>query len=130
MIKTRAEQVITVQDWDELVQKTYGRPYSFQQQNGCKDRQRIRISVPIEDPYDNENDTIPEIVNHPEMGVSFKAWLDRDPKQTLNADDCKYDWVVPLWWERNFYPNVDMIINDLHSKGLIDAGEYSIDIDW
>ena len=35
-----------------------------------------------------------------------------------------------LWWERNFYPDVSMIINDLHSKGLLPAGDYSIDIDW
>ena len=29
-----------------------------------------------------------------------------------------------------FYPNFQMIANDLHEKGLLPAGEYSIDIDW
>jgi len=68
-------------------------------------------------------------VNDPKMGVSFKAWLARDPKQKLNADS-HTDYGVGLWWYRNFYPNVEMIINDLHARGLIKAGEYSIDIDW
>ena len=64
------------------------------------------------------------------MGVSFKAWLERDPKQKLNADDCDCPSAITMWWERNFYPDVQMIANDLHSKGLLPAGEYVINIDW
>jgi hypothetical protein len=84
------------------------------------------------------------------MGVSFKAWLERDPNASLNPSDKEligspYYWGeteddkikykedtghINMFWERNFYPNLDMIINDLHSKGLIEAGEYEIDIDW
>jgi hypothetical protein len=130
MIKTKNVKVIDVSDWDELVEKTYGRPYSFQQQDGCKSRQHVGISVPSEYVDDFENDTVPEVVNHSEMGVSFKAWLERDPKQSLPGRDDKDNFSLVLWWERNFYPNVDMVINDLHSKGLLKAGEYEIDIDW
>lgn len=130
MLKTRTEKVIDVSDWDSLVIETYGRPYSFQQQDGCKERQRVRISIP-DKAYDYKNDTIPEEVNHEDMGVSFKAWLSRDPKQELNSDD---EWDrkngLNLWWERNFYPDVQMIANDLHEKGLVEAGKYVIDIDW
>lgn len=65
------------------------------------------------------------------MGVSFKAWLARDPKQPLNSPD---EWDrkngLSLWWQRNFYPDVQMVANDLYEKGLIEAGEYVIDIDW
>lgn len=129
-LKVRTEQVIDVSDWDDLVMETYGKPYNFQQQDGCKDRQRVRITIP-DKPCDFENDTVPEVVNHRDMGVSFKSWLARDPKQPLNSKD---GWVrkhgVELWWERNFYPDVQMIANDMHDKGLIAAGDYVIDIDW
>lgn len=131
-ISTRTEQVIAVGDWDHLVETTYGRPYSFQQQDGCKERQRVTLTIPDET-YDFENDTVPEVVNHEDMGVSFKAWLERDPKQLLNG--LRPDWgtglsSLNLWWERNFYPTVGMVANDLHAKGLIEAGTYTIDIDW
>lgn len=129
-ISTRTEQIIDVGDWDQLVIDTYGKPYSFQQQDGCKERQRVKITIPDE-AYDYENDTVPEIVNHEDMGVSFQAWLDRDPKQPLDSPD---EWDrqngLSMWWERNFYPTVEMIANDLYEKGLIEAGEYTIDIDW
>ncbi len=127
----RTEQVISVQDWDDVVSTTYGRMYSLQQQDGCKGRGREQITVPDEEAEDFENDTVPEKVNDPKMGVSFDAWLARDPAQKLNTED---DWErehgLRLWWCRNFYPSVQMVANDLHAKGLLPAGEYSIDIDW
>lgn len=131
-ITARTEQVIDVGDWDNLVETTYGRPYSFQQQDGCKERQRVKITIPDE-AYDYENDTIPEVVNHEDMGVSFKAWLERDPKQLLNG--LRPDWdtglsSLQLWWERNFYPDVQMVANSLYRMELIEAGTYTIDIDW
>lgn len=128
-LKTRTETVISVDDWDDLVRKTYDRVYVFQQQDGCKERQRVRLTVPAPD-EDFENDTVPEVVNHDEMGVSFAAWLARDPKQLLTGKDSQNSWSLGMWWERNFYPDVQMIANDLYEKGLIDAGEYVIDIDW
>lgn len=125
--KIVTERVVEVSEWDALVSETYGKPYSFQQQDGCKERQRFNITIPDRD-YDYGNDTIPEVVNHDEMGVSFKAWLARDPDQHL--PDEKGSWSLALWWERNFYPDVQTIANDLHSKGLIEAGDYVINIDW
>lgn len=126
-ISTRTELVIDVSDWDTLVTETYQRPYSFQQQDGCKDRQRVQITIP-DDTWDYDNDSVPEVVNGEEMGVSFKAWVERDPKQELPND--KNSWSLSLFWERNFYPDVQMVANDLHAKGLIEAGDYVIDIDW
>ena len=125
-IQIKQINTITVQDFDELVRSTYSKPYSFQQQDGCKNRELVAISVPA-DPEDYDNDSVPEIVNYEDMGVSFSAWLARDPEQLLPGED---KWITELWWERNFYPDVSMIINDLHSKGLLPAGDYSIDIDW
>lgn len=144
-MKTKTVKVIDVSDWDKLVQETYGRVYSFQQQDDCKSRGHEYIDVPCE-PEDYENDILPEKVNHSDMGVSFKAWLTRDPNQRLEyirgldfnndklylpKDDIEEDqFSINLWWGRNFYPHVSMIINDLHDKGLLEAGEYMIDIDW
>jgi hypothetical protein len=121
-------QSIDCQDLDELIVETYGRPFNFQQQDGCKSRGVDHIVVPVSDPYDYENDTIPEEVNGDKMGVSFAAWLARDPKQKLPSDD--YEWSLDLFWSRNFYPNLDMVVNDLHARGLLPAGEYQIVIDW
>jgi len=119
--------MITVQDWDDLVTSVYNRPYSFQQQDGCQDRGLFNITIPDE-PYDFENDSIPEEVNGDEMGVSFKSWLERDPKLKLyNKDD---DSGITLFWERNFYPDIQMIDNDLNNKGLIPNVEFTIIIDW
>jgi hypothetical protein len=127
------EKVISLQDWDKLVEETYGKTYSFQQQDGCKERQRVHITVPAGEIEDDYPDSIPEVVNGEKMGVNFAAWLARDPKQGLKNEDVgdrDDSFAIELFWKRNFYPDVDMIINDLHEKGLLDAGEYVIDIDW
>ena len=126
-MKTRTETVIAVAEWDRVVSTTYGRPYSFQQQDGCKDRGTSRFTVPNE-AIDFERDEVPEEVNHPLMGVSCAAWLARDPAKPLPNESG--EWSRGLWWDRNFYPDVQMVANDLHAKGLLAAGNYTIDIDW
>lgn len=129
MIKHKEVKVISVQDWDNLVEKTYSRPYNLQQQNDCMERQRIRITVPYQHTDEEAmNDSIPEVVNGEEMGVKFGIWLNRDPKQKMK--DQKYDYELNLFWERNFYPLLESVVNDLYRKGLIEQGEYEIDIDW
>lgn len=127
MIKTQNKQLINVGDWDSLVEKTYGKPYNFQQQDGCKDRGTHHFKVPnLADDY--ENDSIPDEVNGEDMGVSFKAWLARDVNEWNGKE--KNPWSLDLFWTRNFYPDMQMIANDLHAKGLLPAGEYVIEIDW
>ena len=128
-MKIRVENVIDVQVWDDIVTKTYKRPYSFQQQDGCKDRGMFSITVP-DYGEDYENDTVPEVVNHDDRGVSFAAWLARNPIQPLTGEGDGDIFSLGLWWDRNFYPNVQMIANDLHAKGLLDVGNYMINIDW
>ena len=58
-------------------------------------------------------------MNHDEMGVSFAAWLARDPEQKLNADDWDSPSAIPMWWERNFYPDVQMIANEMTTIAYI-----------
>lgn len=125
--KIRDIKMIDVDDWNELIKDTYKRPYNFQQQDGCKERGIFEFFVPGGSD-DFENDSIPEIVNGAEMGVSFSSWLSRNPKQKLKNQ--KYDFELDLWWERNFYPKIQMVANDLYDKGIIKKGKYLINIDW
>ncbi len=114
-MKTRTETVVDVSDWDDLVSKSYGRRYSFQQQDGCRTRGTFKFKVPDEtDDYEGGT-------------VSFDKWLKRDPKEAVGG---RVDYSLILWWDRDFYPDVQMVANDLHSKGLLEAGQYTIDIDW
>lgn len=130
-MKIQNIQLIDCNDWDQFVIETYNKPYCFQQQDDCKSRGVFYLIVPNE-AADYENNTIPEVVNHPTMGVSFAAWLARDSKQPLSDKEKlrTEPWVINLWWERNFYPDIQMIANDLHDKDLLKAGEYLINIDW
>lgn len=62
------------------------------------------------------------------MGVSFAAWLNTNPEDTERHFE--YEWENAMFWERNFYPALEMIVKDLQFKGLLEQGEYAIDIDW
>ena len=122
--------IIDVDEWDNLVMQTYGKVYNFQQQDGCQERKTVHLTIP-DQAYDYQNDSIPEVVNGDKMGVSFKAWLERDPKQRLNTDDqWDREHGLNLFWERNFYPELQTVANDLYNKGILEAGEYGINIDW
>lgn len=74
------------------------------------------------------HDKIPEKINGDIMGVKFDVWLKRDPKQPVGNE--KEAWSIGLFWERNFYPDIHTVANNLYERGLIEAGDYSIDIDW
>ena len=130
-LKTETVKLVTCQEWDRFVSETYEKIYFFQQQDGCKVRGIERITVPdsYADEWDYENTSIPFEVNGEEMGVSFETWLNTSPSDTIHefdGDICDNE----LFWERNFYPKVNKIANDLHSKGLLEEGEYVILIDW
>lgn len=83
------------------------------------------MTIPCTD-GDYENDSVPDEINGEEMGVSFAAWLARDPEE-WNGERTYYK---DLFWGRNFYPDIQTVANDLHAKGLLPAGKYVIDIDW
>lgn len=129
-MKIRQVNMIECGDWDELVEETYGRPYTFQQQYGCQSRGIYEITIPSDHKDYYTNDTVPEIINGNEMGVNFEAWKARDPKEWNGDPDDNKDWCIELFWRRNFFPDTQMVANDLHAKGLIPAGEYTINIDW
>ena len=111
------KKTINVDVWDDLIQNTYGKPYSFQQQDGCKDRGVYSVDIDYVDDF--ENDTLPYEINGDEMGVSFKAWLDCGSKEYEN-----------IFWKRNFYPDVNFLAKDLYEKGLISEKSFDIIVDW
>jgi hypothetical protein len=127
-LKINTKQYIDERDFSKFVSVTYGRPYRFQQQDGCRDRGTHHAIVPEPDPEDYEATEIPEEINGETMGVSFAAWLAREPKAPVG--DESEPWVVAIFWERNFYPDLGAVLNDLHARGLLDAGEYVLVIDW
>lgn len=128
MLNYELKRIVDCGVFDQLVEETYGKPYCFQQQDGCQSRGTRQFSVPSKyEIYDYENDSIPERINGEEMGVSFKAWLERDPEKPVMSNGRDY---VRLFWERNFYPTLEMVVEDLYQKGLIEEGDYTIEIDW
>jgi hypothetical protein len=54
-MKIKTINQIDVDDWDRLVSETYGKPYTFQQQDGCKGRGVETITVPVKNPEDFKN---------------------------------------------------------------------------
>lgn len=141
-------KIINVGEWDQLVSTIYGRRYHFQQQKSCREMGFTKITIPDDSFEDEMNDSIPEIINDEvNMGVKFHVWLDRDPEAILNPSDnelelCDYyhyprnkqKWCenvdnINLFWDRNFYPCLQAVANDLFYKGLIGSGDYIIEID-
>lgn len=152
MLETKNTKLIDVYEWDTLVSNTYGKIYSLQQQKGCQSKGTIvKLTVPDKNWEEQEmNDKIPEVINGSKMGVKFHVWLNRDRDEPLNPSKeelkkCYYykgkteedeiKWNndksnIILFWERNFYPCVQSVANDLYKKKLIKSGDYLIEIDW
>lgn len=131
MIKVQTKKVIDCFDWDKLVQETYNKPYCFQQQEGCQSRGNVRIAIPDEDYYNEDlPENIPFKINGGEMGVKFQTWLNTSEEDINSKHPESYKGQNILFWHRNFYPSLQIIANDLHKKGLIETGDYTIEIDW
>lgn len=131
-MKYTSKKIIDCSDWDDIVRETYGKPYCFQQQWGCQSRGNFNISISEEDIDESTegdmHDSIPEVINGEEMGVKFNVWLARDPKEWNGKEEDKR--FIDLFWDRNFYPDIQVVANDLCRKGLVEAGNYTINIDW
>ena len=120
---------VQVSDLDNFIKETYKRPYSFQQQRGCQARGTQNVKVPIEGLEDcDEGYNVEDVLENPWDGVSLKDWLERDPKEKIKDSD--NDGTLERFWERNFFPDIEILFDDLFKKGLIEEGEYVINIDW
>jgi len=117
-------------DWDDLVMQTYNKPYCFQQQEDCQPRGSVSISIPAEDYEEEMPATIPFKINGEKMGVKFETWLNTTVEDINAKNPESYSGQNGLFWHRNFYPSLQAVANDLYKKGLIEAGDYEIKIDW
>jgi hypothetical protein len=127
---SKTKHVVEVRDWDTFVTEVYKRPYSFQQQEGCKQRGTWEFSIPFDDDWDYEEETYDEIpikVNGERMGVKFGVWLSKDPEEKFFPDN---SFSERLFWGRNFYPDKNTLVKDLEKKELLPEGDYIINIDW
>ena len=114
-MRIRNEKVIDVSEWDSLVRKTYGRPYSFQQQDECKDRGVFRFTVPAK-ADDHEQESVPEIVNH----EKWASALHHGSSETRNLRYRAAAKMLPAsiyggvetstqtykWWQMTYTPKV------------------------
>ena len=129
-LKFSTVNMVDVHDWNILVQSVYSKPYDFQQQDGCQDRGIKYITIPSEDDDLNVNENIPFKINAEVRGVRFSTWLNTSVEDINAKNPEEWPGANNLFWERNFYPDLQTVANDLHKKGLIDAGDYIINIDW
>jgi len=131
-MKVSTIRMVYVDDFNQFVTETYGRPYNFQQQEDRREKELLWIEVPTEKPVDEfAGKDIPKDYSTKEMRVDFDIWVARDPKEQIKCPPDREDrsWTLLLWWERNFYPDINMILWDLYNRGLIESGEYYINMD-
>ena len=72
-LKSTQRKIVEIKDWDELVKTTYGKPYCFQQQDGCQGRGTFPLIVP-----DPESLDLVVIESQRLTGIGIK--LDNDDK--------------------------------------------------
>ena len=121
MIKSKIKHVISSAAWNKQVSKIYGRPYSIEDQ--FEFNRVLEFKVPNRS-FDFANETVEENEDTKETGVNFKSWITRDPDQKIGSDPRAF--VTTLWWYRAFYPDIEVLANDLFKKGLLERGEYVI----
>ncbi len=128
-MRKRTETVIEVSEWDALVTKTYGRPYDYQQQEGGRERGEIRFKVPDVAAEKYTHKSISEMADPRVRGVVFAQWLARDLNQQFQ-DKNRNEYALLRWWDEVFYPDLQTLANDMHTKGVLETGDYCIDVDW
>ena len=122
-LKYKTVKIIESRDWDKLIQKTYGKPYCFQQQECYRRPGLTYFNVPcLAEDYENHT------VTEKEYGVSFSAWLARPYTPYSLSTNMDLNILNEIIWHRHFYPDFLVLANDLLSKQLICPGEYGLRI--
>ena len=132
-MKIEKLNVISDANWSRFVSETYGRPYwfSYQRWRDQGEKGLYRFTLPLEDieEFDEHGECDVEDIPKPKwFGVKFEYWLERDPKKPLVGQT--KDEQLEDWWENSFYPSHEVIANDLFNKGILEAGDYAIGVDW
>lgn len=114
-------KLIWESELSELVRETYGRPYRLQQQGDCMAQDSmLRATVPDDGWFSIDDEP------------HFEEWKARDVNLQPEgvADWSEHSWRRDLWWDRKFYPHYQVVLNDLHARGLLEAGDYVIHVYW
>lgn len=111
-LATHPRIAIWESDFSRYVTEHYGRPYNLQQQGDMLAQEAsVRFTVPS--PYAEDD-----------MPVSLADWIAATPPTDPS------DYREKMRWERDYYPNLETVANDLHTKGLLDAGDYIMYAWW
>lgn len=121
--------------WNFFIENTFNKgpyTYNFQQQDGCRERGPYLVEVPPseEDLLDGPellNEEISYEVNGEMYGVSLETWLNTSKVDT--ASKLEKDYLNDLYWCRHFYPRINELVNHLYKLGLIEEGDFYIEID-
>lgn len=106
-------------DFDKFIRSFYKKPYCIQQQNGCMSRGAIEFSIPL-----INDDSIlfnVELFDYLDDLPSLQEWLLKDPSEKVEGIT-----FLDIYWERDFYPKLSEILNDLYEKQKIVEGDYQI----
>ena len=107
--------VLHESEFSNLVRQTFERPYSLQQQGDMHSQESfIRFDVPAELEWEHE--------------PSLETWLATTPPDP--EDHSMAAFTNRLRWDREFYPDLQDIANELHARGQLDAGTYVLHVWW
>lgn len=113
-------RLIWENDFSALVSQVYGRPYRFQQQGDMMHQESIhRFTVPT---TPDGGWTLPSIEEWKNAPVEIHG--PQDPK------NLSLEFFRDLYWEREYYPPFDELVEDLHKLGILEPGDYALHIWW
>lgn len=115
MLRYYAAKIIDEDEFSQLVRDTYQRPYQLQQ-HGFDSGEPMRIGTYLEIDVPGTDTWLPG--EH-----SLEEWLEREVENPG-------DKIAEIEWEREFTPDLQQLVNDLHAQGLLEAGEYLIKVEW
>lgn len=120
-------RVIENYKWSEFISSVYNLPYNYQQQNECQNT-NFEFNIPNDlEEEDLGSDSIPYEVNGKDECVKFDVWV--NSKLEDISKNFEYESDAVIFYNRNFYPSIFQILNDLYNRGLIEEGDYLIRID-
>jgi hypothetical protein len=120
-MRIKSVKLIDETEFSQLVREAYGRPYRLQQQDHCMGQNEI------------------ELITIPDEGIDiddpqrFEEWRDAEAPESRGVDqfgDMRWDWEVELHWEREFYPPLQELVNDMYERSLLPQGDYAIRAYW
>jgi hypothetical protein len=140
-LRSRDVKLIDVHDLEELIRSTYQRPYSviyggLAGSFGDGNHQETMLAVTVPAPPDLDELTHQEYYSDYErknfVRPSFDEWRDQPEPEVTTYERTAAGELRPRRWdlEREYACALQPLLNDLHERGEIEAGEYVIHIWW